>query len=242
MDLKQYKRDGAKIHACLLEQSDGHQIIAKRDVKIYIPTRFRDKNLATIGSDIFILGIYLITTEDESGKYYAVEVTDAMMQIEPSNVNTVTLNGTEMFEFEFFKGDVVVSNTQLVQNAKLLYYIFEEFVGKGNVPPYMNYIDMCRTFSTATKHAGVVLSSTPTILEMLISMIGRDPKAPMTYFRQITNGKDFDNVLFVPLRSPIFGATNATAKLLGAYPNDAMTSILVTESTNVEDIETILRV
>jgi hypothetical protein len=235
MNMKDYVRDASKVHACIHE--DDATLIVKKPFKVYIPTRFQDKNLAVVGNETYILGVYLIISDD---KYYAVELTTALMQIEPSSINTVDLDGKEMFEFVFEAGDTFVTNIELLQNAKLLYYIFEELIGKGNVPPYMNYVDALRTFQTAEKHAGTRLASTPTILELLISMICRDPKAPMTYFRQITDGKDLQNLLYVPLRSSIFGATNAVAKLLGPNFNDSLTSLLVNDVEEVEDVENIL--
>lgn len=237
MDLKQLTRDAAKVHAHLKEMEDG-SVITTKGVKIYSPTRFRDKNLANIGNEIYIVGIFMVTVADQ---FYAVEVTNAMMRIEPSSVNNVSIQGKEHFEFVFEPGDTVFPSTELVREGKLLYYIFEEIIGKGNVPPFMDYMDIGRLFSTAQHHAGVTLASTPTVLEMLMSMICRDPKSPMTYFRQITNGKDFDKVMYVPLRSPIFGATNTTSKILGAYFGDSLTSALVNPSEEEEDIESILR-
>ena len=47
--------------------------------------------------------------------------------------------------------------------------------------------------------------------------------------------------VFIPLRNVALGASNVTAALLGNYFSDAMTSILIKESTNTESIEELLR-
>lgn len=188
MNLSEFQRDPARVQSHLKEVDDG-SVLAKKPMKLYIPTRFRDKNLCDMGNEIYVLGIFMLTVED---RYYAVSNVNAMMRIEPSSINTVVLNEKDHFEFVFEAGDAVFASTELVKNDKLIYYIFDEIVAKGNVPVYLDYLDLGRLFDSAPKHAGVTLSSTPTVLHMLLSMIARDPKNLNQFFRQITNGKDLE--------------------------------------------------
>jgi hypothetical protein len=164
-----------------------------------------------------------------------------MMRIEPSSVTTVVLDGKDHYEFSFEVGDAVFASTDLVKNDKLLYYIFDEIVARGNVPVYLSYLDLGRLFDSAPKYAGVTLASTPTILHMLLSVVARNPDDPHQFFRQVTNGKDLDRVEFIPLRSNIYGANNTTARLLGSHFADNLTSALVNPSDREENIERILR-
>jgi len=57
-------RDASKIHDALEEIELDGSVVAKREVKIYIPTRFADKDLAYIGVQTYIVGIYAITVDD----------------------------------------------------------------------------------------------------------------------------------------------------------------------------------
>jgi hypothetical protein len=237
MNLKDYTRDASKVHSHLKELGDG-SVVAVKGCKIYIPISFRDKNLASLGNDTYIVGIYMMTVED---KFYAVSLVNAMMRIDPSSINEVTIDDKDYFEFVFEPGDTVIASTDLVVSAKLLYYIFDAIVAKGNIPTYISYLDLGRLFDSAEKHAGTRLASTPTILHMLLSMIGRNPDQLMQYFRQVTNGKDFDKVAYVQLRSTTHGATNTTARLMGSHFTDNLTSALVNPSEREENIEHILR-
>jgi hypothetical protein len=237
LNIKDFTRDAVKVQAALTELSGG-AIVTKGGVKIYIPTRYRDKSLATIGNETYILGLFMMTVDD---KYYAVSSVNALMKIEPSSVNLVVMDDKDYFEFEFEAGDTVFPTTDLVKSDKLLYYIFDEIVARGNVPIFMNYTDLGNLFESAQKHAGKQLSSTPTILHMLLSVIARDSKDLTRYFRQVTNGKDLDTVEFLQLRSSTHGATNTTAKLMGSHFSDNLTSALVNPSDREENIERILR-
>jgi len=237
MDLGKMKRNPDRVRATLKELSDG-SVVTQKGCKLYIPVSFRDKNLATIGNEVYVVGIYMLSVDDSD---YAVSLVNAMMRIEPSSINQVDIQGKDHFEFVFEPGDTVFASTDLVVNAKLLYYIYDEIVAKGNVPPFMDYLDLGRLFDSAEKHAGKKLASTPTILHMLLSMIARNPDDLTQYFRQVTNGKDFDKVRFVQLRSSTHGATNTTARLMGAHFSDNLTSALVNPSDREENIEHILR-
>lgn len=237
MDLGTMKRNPDRVRAALTELKDG-SVVTKSGCKIYLPVSFRDKNLATLGNETYIVGIYMMSVNDSD---YAVSLTNAMIRIEPSSINTVEISGKDHFEFVFDPGDKVFASTDLVVNAKLLYYIYNEIVAKGNVPPYMDYADLGRLFDSAPKHAGSKLASTPTVLHMLLSMIARNPDELTQYFRQITTGKDFDNVRFIQLRSTTHGANNTTARLMGSHFSDNLTSALVNPSDREEDIEHILR-
>ncbi|MAP22093.1 MAG: hypothetical protein CL582_14275 [Alteromonadaceae bacterium] len=237
MNLDAYKRDASKVQAYLKELKDG-SVITTKGCKIYIPTRFRDKSLATIGKETYILGLFMIAVED---KYYAVNNVNAMMRIEPSSINTVSIENKDYFEFVFEQNDTVFPSTDLVKDDTLLYYIFDEVVSKGNIPAYMNYLDLGHLFDTAQQFAGVKLVSTPTVMHMLLSKLARDPGDLNTYFRQVSNGDDLDNARFLQLRSNTHGATNTTARLMGSYFSDNITSALVNPAEREENIERILR-
>lgn len=235
MDMSKLTRNAAKVHAAITDTGDS--VIAKQPCKMYIPVRYKDCKLISMGNEIFVTGLYLLVVDE----FYAVDVTCSMLRISPSSIETVTINDVEHYEFTFEKGDAVIASTDVAQNGKLLYYIYEELVGKGNIPVYFDYLDVIRLFKTAKSHGGTTLTSTPTILHMLLSVICRDKKDPMTYFRQVTNGKDFDTAFYVPLKSPIFGATNTPSRLLGAYYGDSLTAALVNPAVEEEQVERILR-
>lgn len=237
MKMADLKRDADKVKTALRELNDG-AVVATQPLKLYVPVRFRDKQLAFLGNETYVLGLFMLVLEDT---YYAVNNINALLRIEPSSVNTVVLDDRDHFEFVFNKGDLVFPNTEPVMTAKLLYYIFDEIVAKGNIPPYVNYLDFGRLFDTARKHAGTKLASTPTVIHMLVSMVARNAKDPSQYFRQVTTGKDLDTVEWVPLRSSTHGATNTTARLMGSHFADNLTSALVDPSDREENIERILR-
>lgn len=239
MDIQKLVRSAPEVHAALTELEDG-RVVAKKPVKIYIPTRFAERGLASIGSEIYIVGIYAITVND---LHYGVSVVNAMMRIEPTSMMKTTIDNDEYYEFFFEPGSTVFPSTQLVKMDTLVYRIYDEIISKGRVPWYLGYTELGRLFDTAKYHAGANIGENPEVTELIISMIARDKKDRRFYYRQVV--KSLDDVqksppVFIPLRNITYGATNTTNKLAGSYFNEGMVSALVNPADRQERIESLL--
>lgn len=241
MNPKDLIRDASKIHSCLKELPDG-RLVAVKAVKIYTPTRFAERNLAFIGIETQIVGIYAITTED---KYYGVSLVNAMQRIEPTSTLKVMIGDEEFYEFSFEPGATVVASVQLVRTDTLVYRIYDEIIAKGRVPWYLGYSELAKLFDTAKYHANANIGENHEVTELLVSMISRDPSDRTKYARtMIKSAEDLKTKppAFIPLRSVTYAATNTVNKLAGSYFKEGLTSALVNPATRVEKIESLLRV
>lgn len=240
MDGSRWKRDPSKVHQSLTESKDG-SVVTSRKCCIYIPKRFVEKQLAVIAAEIYIVGIFAIVVDDA---YYGVSTANAMMRIQPTTISTVKFDEESYLEFAFEPGSVVIANTQLIKTDTLVYKIFDEIIAKGRVPWYIGYEDLAKLFSSAGHFAGVDLTGSHAILEMFAAAIARDATDRSKYYRHTVSKQD-DAIkrppVIIPLRSVTYGATNTTAKLLGSYWSDGLTSALVNPSEKVEHIEELLR-
>jgi len=240
MDIKTLKRDPKKVHACLQELEDG-RLIALKEIKIYIPVRFADRGLASIGIETQIVGIYAIVVDN---LYYGVSTTNAMVRIGPSATMKIVIDGDDYYEFVFAPGSVVMSSLQLVKTDTLVYRIYDEIIAKGHVPWYLGYMELGRIFDTAKYHANANVGNNHEVIELIVSMVSRNSKDRHKYYRQTI--ESLDDLLtnpptFIPLRSVIYGATNTTNKLAGSYMSEGLVSALVTPSERTEHIEDLLR-
>lgn len=240
MDVSKLIRNPAKIHECIAELPDG-RLIAKKALKILIPQRFEERNLASISNEINIAGIFAIVLDDT---YYGVSTVNAMMRIEPSAIMKIDIDGVGYYEFLFEPGSTMVSSVQLVKIDTIVYRIYDEFIAKGRVPWYLGYMDLGKIFDTASKHAGASVGDNREVIELLVSIVSRDSNNRQKYYRQSI--KSMDDLVknppaFIPLRSVTYTATNTTNKLAGSYFNEGMVSALVSPSEREERIEHLLR-
>jgi hypothetical protein len=240
MDPKKLVHNPEKVHAYLKELDD-NRLVTTKGCKIYIPTRFAERNLASIGIETHIVGIAAVVVEDS---YYGVLLVNAMTRIEPTSTLKVMVGDDEYFEFTFEAGSTVIASTQLVKTDTLTFRIYDEIIAKGRAPWYMGYTELGHLFDTAKYHAGANIGTNHEVTELIVSMIARDPEDRTKYYRQTVKSKDDLKKrppAIIPLRSVQYSATNTVNKLAGSYWNDALVSALVSPAGRTERIEELLR-
>jgi hypothetical protein len=233
-------RDAQRVTETLEELPDG-RLITKRGCKIYIPSRFAEQDLAILGVNNYIAGIFAIVVDD---LYYGVSTVNAMINIEPTDTNKVKIGDDNYIEFVFAPGSTVFKSVNLVKIDILTYKIYDEIFSKGRVPAYIDYNDLGGIFDTAKYHANANLGTSGEVTELIASMISRDPENKNKYYRTVV--KELSDVrdkppAFIPLRSVAYAATNTTTRLGGSYFDKGVVSALVNPSDRVERIESLLK-
>ena len=239
MNIASLIRDAAKVQSCLQELPDS-RLIALKECKIYIPSRFAERGLAEIGVETYIVGLYAIVVEDQ---YYGVSTINARLKIEPTSMLEIKIKGTDYLEFTFAAGSIVFSSTNLVKDDIVVYKIYDEVISKGRVPWYLNYEDLGHIFDTAGYHAGARIGENSEVTELIISIIARDPNDRVKYYRTLVNNPEDlikKTPAFIPLRSVTYAATNTMNKLAGSYWSTGVVSALVSPSERSERIESLL--
>lgn len=232
-------RSPEKVKSTLIE--DGDQLITKTGCKIYIPTRWTDKHLAIVGKETRVISVFPIVIDD---KYYSVSSAVASMPLTPSRTSIVTIGEEECYEFLFDKGAVICPNINLVRVSTMAYYLYDEIIAKAHVPWFLDYADVLRLLYTARMHADIVLAANNVPMELLGATIARQSKDVTKYYRHVAvNDKVMmvNKPSYVPLGNVLVGATNTTAKLMGNYLDDGITSALINPTTQIDPVETLFR-
>lgn len=233
-------RDAARVHKAIERTVEG-SFVALKPVKVYIPARFPQRDLAVFEDEITFVGICAIVVDD---KYYAASRICAPLRSEPSLVSSAVIDDVEYIEMHYEPGDRVICSEDLVMIDNLLYRIYDEIIAKGRVPWYMSYHEIGGLFETSRKHAGVRIGKTPTVMEIIASAIARDSDDLRRYYRQTIETYE-DTALspptIIPLRNISYGATNTIAKITGSRFDEGMTSAIVNPGDRVEQTEKILR-
>lgn len=234
-----YVRDAARVKKHLHEKPDG-SVITDAACRILIPERYVSRNLANVGSEVYILAFFALIMEEQ---YYSVSRTCAMIRIDPSSIEKVEMEGMLFLDFHFQPGDRVFHSTDLIKAKTLTYYVYDEHVAKGNVPWYFDYNDLANLFSTAQEFTGVYLGNRA-VLELIMSTMARDPSDFSRLYRHVvTSDEDLVNNPpgLVAFRSVIWNVTDTTSKIIGAHFGDSVLSAVVNPTTQIERIEELLR-
>lgn len=233
-------RNPEKVKACLKELPSG-QLLVTESCKIQVPKRFEDRDLASIGNDTYIYGIYALILEDGS---YTVSNIMAMVKINPFKILEVKIDEVSYYEFYFEANSIMVETTHLVRRNLLMFNVIDEFLFQGNVPWYIEYEDLGKILDTSEFHADSKVGQNFEVTELIASFLARVKENRVQYYR--TSIEDYSDLktnkpVFVALKSVFYSATNTLNKLAGSYFNDGVVSALVTPTQNVERIESLLR-
>jgi hypothetical protein len=156
----------------------------------------------------------------------------------------VKIGEDDYYTFTFREMEVVVSYNRLVLNNQLPYLILDEIVNRGNVPPYYSYRDIGTILDSGKMYSGVDYSERQDVIQMFIALLARDSANPEQYYRHaIKDYKYMDehNPEYVSLYSVSFAASSTFSKLLGAYFSEGVNSSLITDNTEVDRIEALIR-
>lgn len=238
MDISKLVRDADSVLSGLHEMED-NSLVCSKDCRIYVPSRFAERGLASLGADTYIVGICATVMEDK----YSIMMVNAMMRIEPSEINRVMVGEDEYLEFFFAAGSVVISNLNLAKVDTLTYKIYDEIIAKARVPWYLTYSDLAMIFDTAGEHAGANIGNNKEVTELLISIIARNDALRTQYYRQIVAGDEdlkSNPPYYASLKDVTLSATNAVNKLGGGYFRDGTISAINSPTTRVERLEEIL--
>lgn len=233
-------RDAAYIKSFIKELPTG-QLFTTQPCRIQIPVRYQDRDIAYIGLENYIYGIFALISDDNK---YAVSSVTAMMKICPVKTIQTLVNDVPYYEFYFDANSVVVETTDLVKKDILIFNVLDEFFFKGKIPWYLGYEDVAKIFDSAYDFAGSRVAENQETIELFTSIIAKDPKDRLNYYRSTINS--YNDLItrpptFVPMLSVFYSVTNTLNKLAGRDFNDGVVSALVTPTEEVQRIEQLVR-
>ena len=213
--------------------------IAIKPCKVIFPVHYAEKKLCEFNSEITkVLGIVMILVNNT----YAVLSVNAMIEFTPGEISTIELEGEQYYQMSFDAGSTVINNMKVVKEDILPYFIYDVFISKGRIPGYMNYEDVCKIFDTAKSYADANVGERPEVIQLMVSIVARDKNDRTKYYRQVVKDHtDNSRLVFIPMKSVEYGATNTVNKLGGNYFQTGVISALINPSDKVENIESILR-
>lgn len=238
MNFASLKRDAAVVGKAFKKLED-KSLVALKEARIYFPARFTEQHLAAVEVETHCIGHVAVVVD---GCYAYLNV-NSMVRYDPAEVNKVMWEGDEYYELVFYPGSVVIPNLMLAKVDTNVYHIYNGILAKGRVPWYISYDDLMKIFKTAPKFAGAGVGTEHEVIELLVSLIARNPDNPTEYFRTIANREGFkEKPMYISFKSVEYAATNTTNKLGGANFSRGVVSALVDPSTRLERIETSLRI
>lgn len=239
MDVKGLKRDPTLAKKHFVYGKDGALMVNEK-CSIMIPKRFVEIKLATTGSENKTIGICAWIF----GSSYFITMTNAYIPLKPTSVTEVEVDGDIYVMYNFDKNTVVCPNISLVKNSGVVYHIFTEILAKARVPWYMNYLDRCKVFDSAPKHAGTNITEQKQVTELIVSHNTRLRKNRKEYLRHsLKTQADLleKESVATSIRTVEYSTSSTLTSVAGSYMGRGINRALNNPSERVETIEEYLR-
>lgn len=237
IDFSTLKRNKDKVVSKLVKTKS--DIITKADCAIVFPSRYLKRGLAVIESDVKVFGVYALVMEDGS---YSVSNIPTFVRTRPWNISEEIYDDVEYTILHFEANSTLITNTQVVKSDGFAYDYFDEFIIKAKIPFFMTYEDMVRTSLMMRKYAGSGIGDNSATVELIVSLIAREPNDFKLEFRRALNkGAKVSHPAWVPLESVYYTFDNTLNRVLGSYSDQGITASLVDKTEEAGRIEKILR-
>jgi len=239
MQVKNFKRDPGRIKQALVKRNG--QYIAKETIRLMFPSYFADRGMADFSADYYVLGMFALITADS---HYGVLNIPAMVKVSRGSISRVTVNKVEYIVLEYEPGSVVISTNRIVREDKLVYPIFNDLSFKGKIPWYMSGVNLGYILDGGSKYAGTDLGKNRKAIQVIFSLLARNPKNPNQAYRHVVNSfeeVDSEPPYYTALRNVQYLASNTFSKLTGANFRPGVNNALINPTTRVEPIERIFR-
>ena len=235
MDITKLKRNPSIIKQQLVE-TKSKQVIAKTHLVLHFPKRYVERDLAIIGIENYVFGIFAIIDDQNN---YAISTVPAMLKTTPTRITEDKVGDVPYYNFHYNAGSVIIDNTEVVRKDTIIYSLMEEFFLKGNVPWFVDYEDLGKVFDGAKTYADSNAAKNYATMEALAAFISRVPSDRVKQFR---HGDIKGTPSYVGMYGNVFYAAPGTInKLVGSYFQDGVVSALTQKSENVSHVEHLLR-
>jgi hypothetical protein len=205
-----------------------------KKLEIHIRQKWSNYGLLSHTDAVYSLGIFdmLVDETQEAGLLLA-----AMLEMHPSEVYVDTIDDEPHLVAIFKKGDVFIANNDVIENDKLAYVIWLEFICLGNLPKFISYDNVSQLFDVIGKVCGVSFSVNHAIFDVIYAHLFRDPDDLNVKYRLSTQKK---KPTFIGLRNISYGA-EGMMKWIGSYSGDGLNSALVNKNEQVTNLDIALR-
>ena len=205
------------------------------NLEVHIPKRYENYGLLSIAENVMTMGIFDIYHQD---KLVGGLLLSATIQMEASDIVFKSIDTKDFVILKFKKGDKFIVRTDVVQNRKIAYFIFSEFISLGNLPKFLQYKDMMTLFDIIGKTCSVGFGANHVIFEMMWAHLFRDEDDLTKQYRHTKMDKP---AKFINLQSVTYAPDSTSTRIIGPYFTDGVNSALANENTVRSNLEDFMR-
>ena len=213
--------------------------IAKTNLSVLFPSRFMDKSLSEISSEIRIFGVFIIF--DDSMRYALVN-NPVKLLTEPVTISDVTVNDKDYKLLTYIKGSNIISDTRIIPDQGDSFTLLDDWIIRSNnIPFYLGYEDLMNVFIRSSTLTGTPIGQNPQAIGALVSIIARDKTNEFVRVNHDKKQIAKMDVDYVGFNNVPRAYKNTMSMLTGNYLDQGMTAALNTDNPSATDIDEVYR-
>lgn len=226
MDITKAVRSPEKVRATLKRVGD--QLITLKGCRIVFPKSYEDKQLAYMGEDISLIGIYALFIDDVT---YSVALAPSRFPIGNCLVEVISIADVEYYQLTFSPGSVVLRNVNAIKIKVFSYDVVNYFIDYGRVPWFLNYVDVAEICRDMPYWCNITLGGGQACFDVLTTLIARTHDDIRAYYRmQLESEKDlYKQPLFIPVMEKSLTATSTLARVTGGELKKSIRETLISD-------------
>lgn len=234
MDITKAVRSPEKVRATLKRVGD--ELITLKGCSIIFPRTYEDKQLAYMGNDISLVGVFALFIDDV---HYAVALAPTKFSIGNCLVEIIKIAEIEYYKLTFSPGATVYRSVKALKVKVFSYNIVNYFIDYGRVPWFLSYIDAAEICRDIKEWCNISLGDGQACFDVLISLIARTDEDIRTYYRHtLTSDKDLHkHPHFIPVMEKSLTTTSTLARVTGGELKKSIRETLIDEDMTREPLE-----
>lgn len=234
MDITKAVRSPEEVRATLKRVGDS--LITLKGCSIVFPRSYEDKQLAYMGEDISLIGVFAIFINDTK---YAVSLAPSRFPIGNCLVEVINIADVEHYKLTFSPGSEVFRTVHALKVKVFSYDVVNYFIDYGRVPWFLNYVDAAEICRDIHYWCNISLGGGQACFDILATLIARTQDDIRAYYRlQLKSEQDlYKHPHFIPVMEKSLTASSTLARLTGGELKKAVRETLLDENGTREPLE-----
>lgn len=228
------KHNPEAIKTCFRIQNN--MTIATKNIKIIFLESYLNKELAIIDEYVTLVGIYGIVDENNN---FGTCIAPIMQKLLVSKIEDAIADDGKLYKVLYIEKDsVMIDNNNFVIGDNQIYFIYDQFYVKGNIPFYVSYNQLSTLLAESHIYNHTNIGKDRHVFEILSSLVARG-KNKNEYYRNSTElGKVKPN--YVSLGNIYYSLKSTSAKIIGGYYGSGVGAAILNPETESSTLENLL--
>lgn len=204
-------------------------------LEVFIPIRYKNENFLILGDKIQALGFLALTINE---KIKAQLCLPALIEMDPVETYETSIGDDKYFVAVLHKGNQFMTSTRVMQNDRVGYLSWREFLSVGHMPPHITYENVHNLYDHLGQITGKGIPVDHAIVEIIYAHIYRNQDNMQQFYRHSKMNKP---PVLTTLKSVAYGPDSTLSRVAGSYSQDGLVSAMLHPEDAPSELEEIFR-